>query len=85
MFSPIFCTNFFQQFFPVWAVEKENKLLIGPKTDYFSKFASWKSNHNKYYIIFREKICRLGIQDQLSDEPINRIEVVSLFCKPETL
>ena len=28
-------TNLFHEFFSVWAVEKENKLLIGPKTVFF--------------------------------------------------
>ena len=30
----------------VWTVEKEIKLLIGPK-QFFSPFDSWKRNHNK--------------------------------------
>ena len=44
-------TNLFHELFPqifsVWAVEKENKILIGPK-QFFSQFASWKRNHNRY-------------------------------------
>ena len=39
-------TNLLHEFFPAWAVEKENKLLIGPKI-VFSQFQSWKRNHNK--------------------------------------
>ena len=30
-----FFTNFFHEFFSVWTVEKENKLLIGPKQFFF--------------------------------------------------
>ena len=103
----VFCTNFFQQFFPV---EKDNKLLIGQNvtivmnldcikrvkawldhhmfspifcTNFFStiflSLASWKSNHNKYYIIFREKICRLGIQDSWNYLMSQSIEVICKF------
>ena len=35
MFSPICFTNFFNKIFSVWAVEKENNLLIGPKQVFF--------------------------------------------------
>ena len=31
MFSPIFFTKYFHIFFSIWAVEKEKKLVIGPK------------------------------------------------------
>ena len=41
MFPPICRTNFFHKFFSIWAVEKENKLLLGQKK---SQFASWKRN-----------------------------------------
>ena len=47
IFSPICFTNFFNEFISVWAIEKENKLLIGQK-QFFSQFASWKRNHHKY-------------------------------------
>ena len=40
IFSHICITNFGHEFFSVWAVEKENKFLIG----FFSQFASWKTN-----------------------------------------
>ena len=46
-------TNFFLEFFSVWAVEKENKQVI------FPQYASWKKNHNKYSL----KKCRFGIGD----------------------
>ena len=45
-FSPICFKNFFHDFFSVWADEKENKLVIGPR-QYFSQFATWEKNHNK--------------------------------------
>ena len=53
---------FFHKLFSVWAVEKGNKLLIGPKKVFklnFSQLASWKRNHNIYSKIFR----KLGIRD----------------------
>ena len=41
--------RWFHQFFPVWAVKKENEFLIGPKyIGFCSHSASWKRNHNKY-------------------------------------
>jgi hypothetical protein len=36
MFSPIYFTNFFHEIFSVSAVEKENKLLNGPRLFFFS-------------------------------------------------
>ena len=38
MFSPICFPNFVQEYFSVWAVEKENKFLIGPKQYFFLSF-----------------------------------------------
>ena len=39
-------TNLLHDFFPAWAVEKENKLLLGPKIIFFSvskfKKKSWQ-------------------------------------------
>ena len=46
-FIPRIFTTKLSQFELVWAVEKENKLLIGPK-QFFSQFASWKRKNNKY-------------------------------------
>ena len=39
MFAPICFTNFFQKFFSVQAVEKENKLLIGQE-QFYSQFTA---------------------------------------------
>ena len=47
MFSPICFPNFDHEFFSVWAVEKENKVLIGYNR-VSSQSAIWKRNHNKY-------------------------------------
>ena len=41
--------NFFHEFFSVLAVEKENKIFIGPKY-VFSKFENWKRNGNRYVL-----------------------------------
>ena len=62
-------TNFVRELFSVGAIEKGNTYLIGPnqsyviialvQTDYFSQFASWKRNHEKY--LFKEiKRFRIG-------------------------
>ena len=40
VFSPIYFTNFSHEIFSVSAVEKDNKLLIGPKQFFYSQFAS---------------------------------------------
>ena len=50
IFSPICFTKFLHEPFSVWAVENENKLLAVPKQPFFSQFASWKSNHNLYFV-----------------------------------
>ena len=41
--------NYFNKFFSVWAVEKENKLFIGPKQVFFSQFWSNK----KLFFVFK--------------------------------
>ena len=47
MFSKMCLTNLYHQFFSAWAVEKENKRLVGPK-QFFSQITSWKRNNDKY-------------------------------------
>ena len=56
MFSPIF----FHQFFSVWAVEKENKLLTCSKLVFFLSLPVEKEIHNKYSL---KKIRRFEIRD----------------------
>ena len=50
----------FRKFFSVWAVEKPNTFIIGPK-QVFSQFSSWKRNLSK---ISSKTICNFGIWNQ---------------------
>ena len=71
MFSPICFANFFLKLSSVWAVETENKFLIGPKQFFFPQFASRNRNHNKYF--FFNSLIRHSRLVILSDEFVLKI------------
>ena len=73
MVSPNCFTNFFHKFFSLWAVEKENKLLIGPKQFFLSLPVEKEIILNTYSI---EK----SVDSEFKiGETISRIRCLSLF------
>ena len=58
MFSPICFTNFFNEFFSVWAVEKGSKLLIGPKKVVF--FSVWQLKKKSFVKKFVDLELEIG-------------------------
>ena len=71
------CHNFFLQHFSVLSNWKRKQISYWSK---FSKFWVIKSNHNKYYVIFREIRDPHLLLDVLN--PINQCNVKTGLTKP---
>ena len=82
MFSPICFTNFFHEFSSVWAVEKENKLV---PSRFFSQYASWKRNHNRYSLKKRFRLFRQSFSNSESKNSLtNNYYHFSFFFNSQT-